>query len=148
MKRPLLQELGQDPTPEQIAERWIWRLDKVREILKIAQEPCWNANRGRRYYLGDLMKMKWLKKIRADYTTRVVLLLTIDEVLDTLTDRVCWASLRFGLDEEMRAWKMESLRAPERIRQIEAKSFSPQPPPPKQKQNHCDFIEIKGLRGP
>ena len=38
-QRNLLQELGQDPTPEQIAERMDMTPDKVREILKIAQEP-------------------------------------------------------------------------------------------------------------
>ncbi len=49
-QRNLLQELGQDPTPEQIAERMDMTPDKVREILKIAQEPVsfGNANRGRR----------------------------------------------------------------------------------------------------
>ncbi len=46
-QRSLLQELGQDPTPEQIAERTDMTPDKVREILKIAQEPVsfGNANR-------------------------------------------------------------------------------------------------------
>ncbi|MEF2862631.1 MAG: sigma-70 family RNA polymerase sigma factor, partial [Streptococcus salivarius] len=87
-QRNLLQELGQDPTPEQIAERMEMTPDKVREILKIAQEPVsleTPIGEEDDSHLGDFIEDEVIEN-PVDYTTRVVLREQLDEVLDTLTD--------------------------------------------------------------
>ena len=129
-QRNLLQELGQDPTPEQIAERMDMTPDKVREILKIAQEPVsleTPIGEEDDSHLGDFIEDEVIEN-PVDYTTRVVLREQLDEVLDTLTDREeNVLRLRFGLDDG----KMRTLEdvgkvfnvTRERIRQIEAKAF-------------------------
>ena len=100
-QRNLLQELGQDPTPEQIAERMDMTPDKVREILKIAQEPVsleTPIGEEDDSHLGDFIEDEVIEN-PVDYTTRVVLREQLDEVLDTLTDREeNVLRLRFGLD--------------------------------------------------
>ena len=146
-QRNLLQELGQDPTPEQIAERMDMTPDKVREILKIAQEPVSletpigeedDSN------LGDFIEDEVIEN-PVDYTTRVVLREQLDEVLDTLTDREeNVLRLRFGLDDG----KMRTLEdvgkvfnvTRERIRQIEAKALRKLRHPSRSKPLR-DFIE-------
>ena len=88
-QRNLLQELGQDPTPEQIAERMDMTPDKVRDILKIAQEPVsleTPIGEEDDSHLGDFIEDEVIEN-PVDYTTRVVLREQLDEVLDTLTDR-------------------------------------------------------------
>ena len=129
-QRNLLQELGQDPTPEQIAERMEMTPDKVREILKIAQEPVsleTPIGEEDDSHLGDFIEDEVIEN-PVDYTTRVVLREQLDEVLDTLTDREeNVLRLRFGLDDG----KMRTLEdvgkvfnvTRERIRQIEAKAL-------------------------
>ncbi|MDU5661441.1 MAG: RNA polymerase sigma factor RpoD, partial [Streptococcus sp.] len=129
-QRNLLQELGQDPTPEQIAERMGMTPDKVREILKIAQEPVsleTPIGEEDDSHLGDFIEDEVIEN-PVDYTTRVVLREQLDEVLDTLTDREeNVLRLRFGLDDG----KMRTLEdvgkvfnvTRERIRQIEAKAL-------------------------
>ena len=124
-QRNLLQELGQDPTPEQIAERMDMTPDKVREILKIAQEPVsleTPIGEEDDSHLGDFIEDEVIEN-PVDYTTRVVLREQMDEVLDTLTDREeNVLRLRFGLDDG----KMRTLEdvgkvfnvTRERIRQI------------------------------
>ncbi|MDU6560750.1 MAG: RNA polymerase sigma factor RpoD, partial [Streptococcus vestibularis] len=101
-QRNLLQELGQDPTPEQIAERMDMTPDKVREILKIAQEPVsleTPIGEEDDSHLGDFIEDEVIEN-PVDYTTRVVLREQLDEVLDTLTDREeNVLRLRFGLDD-------------------------------------------------
>ena len=108
-QRNLLQELGQDPTPEQIAERMDMTPDKVREILKIAQEPVsleTPIGEEDDSHLGDFIEDEVIEN-PVDYTTRVVLREQLDEVLDTLTDREeNVLRLRFGLDDG----KMRNLR--------------------------------------
>ena len=74
-QRNLLQELGQDPTPEQIAERMDMTPDKVREILKIAQEPVsleTPIGEEDDSHLGDFIEDEVIVN-PVDYTTRVVL---------------------------------------------------------------------------
>lgn len=86
-QRNLLQELGQDPTPEQIAERMDMTPDKVREILKIAQEPVsleTPIGEEDDSHLGDFIEDEVIEN-PVDYTTRVVLREQLDEVLDTLS---------------------------------------------------------------
>ena len=146
-QRNLLQELGQDPTPEQIAERMDMTPDKVREILKIAQEPVsleTPIGEEDDSHLGDFIEDEVIEN-PVDYTTRVVLREQLDEVLDTLTDREEYVlRLRFGLDDG----KMRTLEdvgkvfnvTRERIRQIEAKALRKLRHPSRSKQLK-DFIE-------
>lgn len=146
-QRNLLQELGQDPTPEQIAERMDMTPDKVREILKIAQEPVsleTPIGEEDDSHLGDFIEDEVIEN-PVDYTTRVVLREQLDEVLDTLTDREeNVLRLRFGLDDG----KMRTLEdvgkvfnvTRERIRQIEAKAIRKLRHPSRSKQLK-DFIE-------
>lgn len=146
-QRNLLQELGQDPTPEQIAERMEMTQDKVREILKIAQEPVsleTPIGEEDDSHLGDFIEDEVIEN-PVDYTTRVVLREQLDEVLDTLTDREeNVLRLRFGLDDG----KMRTLEdvgkvfnvTRERIRQIEAKALRKLRHPSRSKQLK-DFIE-------
>ena len=146
-QRNLLQELGQDPTPEQIAERMEMTPDKVREILKIAQEPVsleTPIGEEDDSHLGDFIEDEVIEN-PVDYTTRVVLREQLDEVLDTLTDREeNVLRLRFGLDDG----KMRTLEdvgkvfnvTRERIRQIEAKALRKLRQPSRSKPLR-DFIE-------
>ena len=146
-QRNLLQELGQDPTPEQIAQRMDMTPDKVREILKIAQEPVsleTPIGEEDDSHLGDFIEDEVIEN-PVDYTTRVVLREQLDEVLDTLTDREeNVLRLRFGLDDG----KMRTLEdvgkvfnvTRERIRQIEAKALRKLRHPSRSKQLK-DFIE-------
>ena len=146
-QRNLLQELGQDPTPEQIAERMDMTPDKVRELLKIAQEPVsleTPIGEEDDSHLGDFIEDEVIEN-PVDYTTRVVLREQLDEVLDTLTDREeNVLRLRFGLDDG----KMRTLEdvgkvfnvTRERIRQIEAKALRKLRHPSRSKQLK-DFIE-------
>ena len=146
-QRNLLQELGQDPTPEQIAERMGMTPDKVREILKIAQEPVsleTPIGEEDDSHLGDFIEDEVIEN-PVDYTTRVVLREQLDEVLDTLTDREeNVLRLRFGLDDG----KMRTLEdvgkvfnvTRERIRQIEAKALRKLRHPSRSNQLK-DFIE-------
>lgn len=146
-QRNLLQELGQDPTPEQIAERMDMTPDKVREILKIAQEPVsleTPIGEEDDSHLGDFIEDEVIEN-PVDYTTRVVLREQLDDVLDTLTDREeNVLRLRFGLDDG----KMRTLEdvgkvfnvTRERIRQIEAKALRKLRHPSRSKQLK-DFME-------
>ena len=146
-QRNLLQELGQDPTPEQIAERMDMTPDKVREILKIAQEPVsleTPIGEEDDSHLGDFIEDEVIEN-PVDYTTRVVLREQLDEVLDTLTDREeNVLRLRFGLDDG----KMRTLEdvgkvfnvTRESIRQIEAKALRKLRHPSRSKPLR-DFIE-------
>ncbi|EHI75419.1 RNA polymerase sigma factor RpoD [Streptococcus tangpeifui] len=146
-QRNLLQELGQDPTPEQIAERMDMTPDKVREILKIAQEPVsleTPIGEEDDSHLGDFIEDEVIEN-PVDYTTRIVLREQLNDVLDTLTDREeNVLRLRFGLDDG----KMRTLEdvgkvfnvTRERIRQIEAKALRKLRHPSRSKQLK-DFME-------
>ncbi|WEV61098.1 RNA polymerase sigma factor RpoD [Streptococcaceae bacterium ESL0729] len=130
IQRQLLQDLGREPTPEEIGEKMDMAPDKVREILKIAQEPVsletpiGEEDDSR---LGDFIEDEVIEN-PVDHTTRVILREQLDEVLDTLTDREeNVLRLRFGIDDG----KMRTLEevgkvfdvTRERIRQIEAKAL-------------------------
>ena len=147
VSRQLLQELGREPTPEEIAEEMKMPVDRVREILKIAQEPVsleTPIGEEDDSHLGDFIEDEVIEN-PVDYTTRVVLREQLDEVLDTLTDREeNVLRLRFGLDDG----KMRTLEdvgkvfnvTRERIRQIEAKALRKLRHPSRSKQLK-DFIE-------
>ena len=129
-QRNLLQELGQDPTPEQIAERMEMTPDKVREILKIAQEPVsleTPIGEEDDSHLGDFIEDEGAMS-PDDYASNELLKDELNEVLLELTDREEKVlRLRFGLDDG-RTRTLEEVGKEfnvtrERIRQIEAKAL-------------------------
>lgn len=147
IQRQLLQDLGREPLPEEIGAEMDMATTKVRDILKIAQEPVsleTPIGEEDDSHLGDFIEDEVIEN-PVDYTTRVVLREQLDEVLDTLTDREeNVLRLRFGLDDG----KMRTLEdvgkvfnvTRERIRQIEAKALRKLRHPSRSKQLR-DFIE-------
>ncbi len=129
-QRNLLQELGQDPTPEQIAERMDMTPDKVPEILKIAQEPVsleTPIGEEEDSHLGDFIPDDDALA-PADAASMSLLKEQLADVLKTLTPREAKVlSLRFGLDDGNPKTLEEVGKVfnvtRERIRQIEAKAL-------------------------
>lgn len=130
VKRQLLQELGRDATPEEIAIEMDMEPDKVREILKIAQEPVsleTPIGEEEDSHLGDFI-MDEVVQAPSDAATFALLKDQLSSVLHTLTDREQKVlRLRFGLDDG-RARTLEEVGKEfevtrERIRQIEAKAL-------------------------
>jgi RNA polymerase primary sigma factor len=128
--RQLLQELGREPTPEEIAEKMDISVDRVREILKISQEPVsleTPIGEDEDSHLGDFIQDD-NAPVPADAATFTLLKEQLKEVLDTLTDREQKVLiLRFGL-EDGRYRTLEEVGREfnvtrERIRQIEAKAL-------------------------
>ena len=129
VSRQLLQELGREPTPEEIAEEMDMPVDRVREILKISQEPVsleTPIGEEEDSHLGDFIQDDNVP-VPADAAAFTLLKEQLVEVLSTLTDREQKVlRLRFGLDDG-RARTLEEVGKEfnvtrERIRQIEAKS--------------------------
>lgn len=128
--RQLLQELGRDPSPEEIAAEMEIPVEKVREISKIAQEPVsleTPIGEEEDSHLGDFIPDDDIPS-PADAAAISMLREQLDEVLATLTDREQEVlRLRFGLDDgrqrtlEEVGQKFNVTR--ERIRQIEAKAL-------------------------
>ena len=130
VSRQLLQDLGRDPTPEEIAEELDMPVGKVREILKVAQEPVsleTPIGEEEDSHLGDFIPDTEMM-IPADAAAFTLLKEQLLEVLGTLTDREQKVlRLRFGLDDG-RARTLEEVGKEfqvtrERIRQIEAKAL-------------------------
>ncbi|MDD4437100.1 MAG: RNA polymerase sigma factor RpoD [Tissierellia bacterium] len=130
IKRQLLQELGRDPTPEEIALEMEMDPEKVREILKIAQEPVsleTPIGEEEDSHLGDFIPDDEVQA-PSDVATFTLLREQLSNVLHTLTDREQKVlRLRFGLDDG-RARTLEEVGKEfdvtrERIRQIEAKAL-------------------------
>ena len=130
ISRQLLQELGREPTPEEIAEEMDISVEKVREILKIAQEPVsleTPIGEEEDSHLGDFIPDDDVPA-PADAAAFSMLKEQLVEVLDTLTEREQKVlKLRFGL-EDGRARTLEEVGrrfdvTRERIRQIEAKAL-------------------------
>lgn len=130
IKRQLLQELGRDATPEEIALEMEMEPDKVREILKIAQEPVsleTPIGEEEDSHLGDFIPDDEVQA-PSDVATFTLLKEQLSSVLYTLTDREQKVlRLRFGLDDG-RARTLEEVGKEfdvtrERIRQIEAKAL-------------------------
>ncbi|HBH13478.1 MAG: RNA polymerase sigma factor RpoD [Clostridiales bacterium 38_11] len=130
VKRQLLQELGRDATPEEIGMEMDMEPEKVREILKIAQEPVsleTPIGEEEDSHLGDFIPDDDAQA-PADAATSTLLKEQLVEVLQTLTDREQKVlRLRFGLDDG-RARTLEEVGKEfdvtrERIRQIEAKAL-------------------------
>jgi len=130
IKRQLLQELGRDATPEEIALEMEMEPEKVREILKIAQEPVsleTPIGEEEDSHLGDFIPDDEVQA-PSDVATFTLLREQLSVVLHTLTDREQKVlRLRFGLDDG-RARTLEEVGKEfevtrERIRQIEAKAL-------------------------
>lgn len=130
IQRQLLQEFGREPTPEEIAEEMDLPEEKVREILKIAQEPVsleTPIGEEEDSHLGDFIPDEDVPA-PAEAAAFSILKEQLVEVLDTLTDREQKVlKLRFGL-EDGRARTLEEVGKQfdvtrERIRQIEAKAL-------------------------
>ena len=130
VSRQLLQELGREPTPEEIAAEMEIPVERVREILKISQEPVsleTPIGEEEDSHLGDFIQDDNVP-VPADAATFTLLKEQLGEVLETLTDREKKVlELRFGL-EDGRSRTLEEVGKEfnvtrERIRQIEAKAL-------------------------
>ena len=130
VQRQLLQELGREPSPEEISEQMNLPVDSVREILKISQEPVsleTPIGEEEDSHLGDFIQDENVP-VPAEAAAFTLLKEQLVEVLDTLTDREKKVlTLRFGLDDG-KARTLEEVGREfdvtrERIRQIEAKAL-------------------------
>jgi RNA polymerase primary sigma factor len=130
VSRQLLQELGRDPSPDELAKEMQMPVEKVREILKIAQEPVsleTPIGEEEDSHLGDFIPDEDIQA-PAEAAAFMLLKEQLLDVLDTLTDREERVlRLRFGLDDG-RARTLEEVGkvfnvTRERIRQIEAKAL-------------------------
>lgn len=130
VSRQLLQELGREPTPEEISEEMNMPVERVREILKISQEPVsleTPIGEEEDSHLGDFIQDDNVP-VPADAAAFTLLKEQLQEVLGTLTEREQKVlTLRFGL-EDGRARTLEEVGREfnvtrERIRQIEAKAL-------------------------
>ena len=130
VSRQLLQELGREPTPDEIAAEMNMPVERVREILKISQEPVsleTPIGEEEDSHLGDFIQDDNVP-VPADAAAFTLLKEQLEEVLGTLTEREQKVlTLRFGL-EDGRARTLEEVGKEfnvtrERIRQIEAKAL-------------------------
>ena len=130
VSRQLLQELGREPTPEAIAKEMSMSVERVREILKISQEPVsleTPIGEEEDSHLGDFIQDDNVP-VPADAAAFTMLKEQLEDVLGTLTEREQKVlRLRFGLDDG-RARTLEEVGKEfnvtrERIRQIEAKAL-------------------------
>ena len=130
VSRQLLQELGREPTPEEIAAEMNMPVERVRDILKISQEPVsleTPIGEEEDSHLGDFIQDDNVP-VPADAAAFTLLKEQLEEVLGTLTEREQKVlTLRFGL-EDGRARTLEEVGKEfnvtrERIRQIEAKAL-------------------------
>ncbi len=130
VSRQLLQELGREPTPEEIAAKLDMPVERVREILKISQKPVsleTPIGEEEDSHLGDFIQDDNVP-VPAEAAAQTLLKEQLDEVLDTLTEREQKVlRLRFGMNDG-RARTLEEVGKEfdvtrERIRQIEAKAL-------------------------
>ena len=148
VQRQLLQDLGREPTPEEIGAEMDLPTEKVREILKIAQEPVSLETpivEDDDSHLGDFIEDDNATS-PADHTAYALLKEQLDEVLEQLTDREeNVLRLRFGLDKNGEIRTLEQVGqvfgvTRERIRQIEAKALRKLRHPSRSKQLK-DFLD-------
>ena len=130
VSRQLLQELGREPMPEEIAKEMDMPVERVREILKISQEPVsleTPIGEEEDSHLGDFIQDDNVP-VPAEAAAQTLLKEQLNEVLDTLTEREQKVlRLRFGMNDG-RARTLEEVGKEfdvtrERIRQIEAKAL-------------------------
>ena len=147
ISRQLLQELGREPTPEEIAEQMDVPVERVREIQKISQDPVsleTPIGEEEDSHLGDFIQDEDIEQ-PSEAAARTLLKEQINEELATLTEREQKVlRLRFGLDDG-RARTLEEVGKEfqvtrERIRQIEAKAIRKlrQPSRKKKLQDYLD----------
>ena len=150
VQRQLLQDLGREPTPEEIGAEMDLPTEKVREILKIAQEPVsleTPIGEEDDSHLGDFIEDDNATS-PADHTAYALLKEQLDEVLEQLTDREeNVLRLRFGLDKNGEIRTLEQVGqvfgvTRERIRQIEAKALRKLRHPSRSKQLK-DFLDYE-----
>lgn len=130
VSRQLLQELGREPSPEEIAEEMEVPVERVREILKISQEPVsleTPIGEEEDSHLGDFIQDENVP-VPAEAAASTLLREQLVEVLSTLTEREQKVlRLRFGLDDGRNRTLEEVGKefnvTRERIRQIEAKAL-------------------------
>ena len=147
VSRQLLQELGHDPSPEEISEEMNMPVDKVREIMKVAMEPVSlesPVGEEEDSHLGDFLADDDIPS-PSDSAAQTLLKEELNEVLKTLSDREARVlRLRFGLDDGRTRTLEEVGRefkvTRERIRQIEAKALRKLRHPSRSKRLR-DFIE-------
>ena len=148
VQRQLLQDLGREPAPEEIGAEMDLPTEKVREILKIAQEPVsleTPIGEEDDSHLGDFIEDDNATS-PADHTAYALLKEQLDEVLEQLTDREeNVLRLRFGLDKNGEIRTLEQVGqvfgvTRERIRQIEAKALRKLRHPSRSKQLK-DFLD-------
>ena len=129
-QRQLLQSLGREPSPEEIAKEMDLPVDRVREIMKISQDPVsleTPIGEEEDSHLGDFIQDDHVE-VPVDAATFTLLHEQLMEVLETLTDREQKVlRLRFGLDDgrprTLEEVGKEFNATRERIRQIEAKAL-------------------------
>ncbi len=130
VERQLLQELGRQPSPDEVAREMGMSVEKIREVLKIAQEPIpleTPIGEEEDSHLGDFIPDEDITA-PADAASQVMLKEELEDVLKTLTDREAKVlKMRFGL-EDGRMRTLEEVGRDfnvtrERIRQIEAKAL-------------------------
>ena len=147
VQRQLLQDLGREPTPEEIGAEMDLPTEKVREILKIAQEPVsleTPIGEEDDSHLGDFIEDEGAMSPEV-FTSSALLREQLEDVFDTLTDREeNVLRLRFGLDDGNirtleQVGKVFGVTR-ERIRQIEAKALRKLRHPSRSKQLK-DFLE-------
>ncbi len=131
ISRKLMQEMGREPTPEEVAKEMDIEPSKVREIMKISQKttslekPIGDDEDS---YLGDFIPDD-TQLSPYDVTSIKMLKENVEEVLESLSDRESKVlKMRFGLDESKRPMTLEEVGKEfgvtrERIRQIEAKAL-------------------------
>ena len=147
VQRQLLQDLGREPTPEEIGEEMDLTAERVREILKISQEPVsleTPIGEEDDSHLGDFIEDAEAQS-PSEHAAYELLKEQLEDVLDTLTDREeNVLRLRFGLDDG-RTRTLEEVGkvfgvTRERIRQIEAKALRKLRHPSRSKRLK-DFLE-------
>lgn len=147
VERQLLQELGRQPSPEETAKEMGISVEKVKEVLKIAQEPIpleTPIGEEDDSHLGDFIPDEDITA-PADAASQVMLKEELEDVLKTLTDREAKVlKMRFGL-EDGRMRTLEEVGRDfnvtrERIRQIEAKALRKLRHPSRSKRLK-DFLE-------
>ena len=130
IQRSLLQDLGREPSPEEISEKMNLPVDRIREILKISQEPVsleTPIGEEADSHLGDFIQDE-TTPVPAEAAAFTMLRSELSSVLETLTEREREVlNLRFGLIDG-RARTLEEVGKEfkvtrERIRQIEAKAL-------------------------
>ena len=147
ISRQLLQDLGRDPAPEEVAKAMDITVERVREIMKIAQEPVsleTPIGEEEDSHLGDFIEDQDAPA-PADAASFMLLREQLEDVLETLTEREKRVlRLRFGLNDG-RARTLEEVGqhfgvTRERIRQIEAKALRKLRHPTRSKKLR-DFLE-------